>query len=355
VGEHRERSHLLPDRGTLGLGKAVTDHPKDSLNVLLELTRVLAGENSLEEALLAVTEAVLNLVPGNHASIRMLDENQGELLCGARSGEGEEHRPLTFSRGEGVVGWVAEHGVVARIDDADADARFKKSAEQGFEIGAILAIPLLAGREVVGVLAVTAATKGGFSDHHELLARLLANCAVPPLERARLERLAVTDHHTLAFNRRVLYPKMRDEMERSRRYSIPLSLLLMDLDHFKRVNDTHGHAVGDVVLRVFADRVRHTVRRPDVLVRRGGEEFVLIMPHTTAKQGRVVAERIRQHLQADPVYAVGDKAVTQTVSIGLATFDGREGARELERRADEAMYRAKEQGRDCVVTADVPE
>ncbi|MFH2009117.1 MAG: sensor domain-containing diguanylate cyclase [bacterium] len=333
----------------------MTSDARDPLNVLLELTRVLAGENSLEEALQAVTEAVLELVPGNHASIRMLDENQGELLCGARSGAGQERRPLTFSRGEGVVGWVAEHGVVARIDDADADSRFKQSADQGFDIGAILAIPLLAGREVVGVLAVTAPEKGGFSDQHELLARLLANCAVQPLERARLERLAVTDHHTLAFNRRVLYPKLRVEMERSRRYDIPLSVLLMDLDHFKGVNDTHGHAVGDVVLRVFADRVRNAVRRPDVLVRRGGEEFVLIMPHTNTEQCRVVAERIRECVQADPAYALGDRSVRQTVSIGLATFDGRENARELERRADEAMYRAKERGRDCVVAADDPE
>jgi diguanylate cyclase (GGDEF)-like protein len=174
---------------------------------------------------------------------------------------------------------------------------------------------------------------------------------VPALDRARLARLAVTDAQTLAFNHRVLLPRLTEEMERAQRYVIPLSYLLMDLDHFKQVNDTHGHAAGDRVLREFADRVRALVRRPDVLVRRGGEEFVLIMPHTTEPQARIVAERIRQHLESRPLHGADDLEIPQTVSIGVATWNGRDSAQELDQRADAAMYEAKRAGRNRVMVA----
>lgn len=129
-----------------------------------------------------------------------------------------------------------------------------------------------------------------------------------------------------------------------------MSLLYLDLDHFKSVNDRHGHAVGDVVLRTFADRVRRVVRRVDVLVRRGGEEFVLIMPATGATQAHASGNRIQQSLHSEP-FEVDAARIRQTVSIGVATWDKRETPEQLERRADEAMYEAKRLGRNRVVVA----
>jgi diguanylate cyclase (GGDEF)-like protein len=129
-----------------------------------------------------------------------------------------------------------------------------------------------------------------------------------------------------------------------------LSFLLMDLDHFKSVNDAHGHAVGDRVLRLFADRVRALVRRTDVLVRRGGEEFALLMPATSEREARVIAERIRESLGTDPFQAQG-AVLRQTVSIGVATWDGCESGESLEKRADLAMYDAKARGRNRVTVA----
>jgi two-component system cell cycle response regulator len=124
----------------------------------------------------------------------------------------------------------------------------------------------------------------------------------------------------------------------------------MDLDHFKRVNDSFGHDVGDQVLRAFAGRVRSATRRADVLVRRGGEEFVLVMPAATAEQAEDIAERVRENVARTP-FAIGERRIAQTVSIGVATWTVRESADALEKRADEAMYRAKELGRDRVVFA----
>jgi two-component system cell cycle response regulator len=125
----------------------------------------------------------------------------------------------------------------------------------------------------------------------------------------------------------------------------------MDLDHFKSVNDKYGHATGDAVLRMFADRVRKAVRRVDVLVRRGGEEFVLIMPATGATQAHATGNRIQVTLHAEPFDAEGGVHIRQTVSIGVATWDKRETPEQLERRADEAMYEAKRLGRNRVVVA----
>jgi two-component system cell cycle response regulator len=124
----------------------------------------------------------------------------------------------------------------------------------------------------------------------------------------------------------------------------------MDLDHFKKVNDEYGHDVGDAVLRMFADRVRSLVRKMDIFIRRGGEEFNLVMPGTSLDHARATAERICARMSESP-FAVGDHQISQTVSVGVATWDGNEVPEELQRRADMAMYRAKENGRNRVEIA----
>src|SRR5262249_26703152 len=159
---------------------------------------------------------------------------------------------------------------------------------------------------------------------------LLANVAAPALELDRLERLAVTDDQTHTFNSRYLAPRLGEELERARRSGAPLSLLLVDLDHFKQVNDCYGHQVGDLVLQVVVDRIRSAVRKCDVLVRRGGEEFVLIMPETGSDEAFTVAERIRAAVASLPVVLDSLRALSQTVSIGVATWDFRESTGELE-------------------------
>ena len=127
---------------------------------------------------------------------------------------------------------------------------------------------------------------------------------------------------------------------------------MLDLDHFKRVNDTHGHASGDLVLRTVADRVREKIRRSDVLVRYGGEEFVLLLPATPRAAAQSLAERIRLAVCGTPFPIGGGAQVTQTVSIGVALWDGRETAEALVHRADLAMYGAKRGGRNRVAGDD---
>lgn len=324
----------------------------DPVSVLLGLTRTLTEEQPLEDALRAITDAALELLPAaDHASLRLLDAQSTSLLCGARSGVGLQHRPIGFAPGEGVMGWAVEHDLPAIVEDAREDPRFVSASDQGFAVRAIVVEPLRAGGRVIGVLSVSSAVPKAFGDADALLCRLIANCSVPPIERQRLVRLAMTDDMTLAYNVRYLRPRLTEEVERARRHGLPLSVALMDLDHFKTVNDAHGHAAGDVVLRLFANEVRSHVRRIDVFIRRGGEEFLLLMPSTTLEQARAMGDRIAGTLRSKPLAVTPTLSVRQTVSIGVATWDGQESATELEARADAACYEAKRSGRDRVSVA----
>ncbi len=321
-----------------------------ALAVLLALTARFTDDGPLEDFLKAVTDATRALLIADHASVRLLDQARTSLLTGARSGTGEEDTPMDFKRGEGIVGWVVEHGQPARLDDVATDSRWLAPQGQTFSVRSLMAEPLWASGEVIGVLSVSSPLASAFSDEDHLMLRLLANCSSPPVDRARLRRLAMFDDITMAFNHRYLMPRLVEEMERASRAEGHLSVLYMDLDSFKSVNDKHGHAVGDYVLRMFADRVRKAVRRIDVLIRRGGDEFVLIMPATTATQAHATGHRIQQTLATDAIEADnGTVRIHQTVSIGVTTWDKREPPDQFERRADAAMYEAKRLGRNRVV------
>lgn len=325
-----------------------------ALRIVLRLTEKLTEDLPLEDFLGAVAAAAQELVPADHASIRLLDAAREQLLSSARAGVGSEVSPQGFRRGDGVLGWVVEQKRPARIGDAERDPRFKRFEDQPFPIRSMIAEPIWAAEEVIGVLSVAAGEAELFSERDQLLVRLLANCSAPAIERARLRRLAMFDHLTMAFNHRYLYPRIAEEMERAKRHDTSLSVLLFDLDHFKSVNDVHGHTVGDLALRTMADRVRAAVRKVDVLVRRGGEEFVLIMPSTDEEQAMATASRLRDNMREEPLRLSEALLLRQTISVGVATWDGLETPEALEARADRAMYEAKRGGRDRVIFSSHP-
>jgi diguanylate cyclase (GGDEF)-like protein len=325
---------------------------RSPIEVLLELTRRLTEQRPLEEALQHVTDAALALLPAEHTSVRILDDSRTLLLSGARSGRGAAHKPVDFRPGEGIAGWVVAEGRPTCVRDTTLDPRFVTRTGQGFAVRAIVAAPLWSGGQVIGVLAGTSSTPGAFGRRDEALTVLLANCAVPPVDKARLERLAITDPHTMAYNQRYLLPRLREELAAAQRYHKPLSLLLLDFDRFKRVNDRWGHAAGDRLLTGVVERVRGLVRSCDLLFRRGGDEFVVLLPMTGLREARTAAERIRRAVRETPFVLGPGQSVTQTLSLGVAAWDGRESAEAFEARADAASYAAKHAGRDKVCCAD---
>lgn len=192
------------------------------------------------------------------------------------------------------------------------------------------------------------------ADENELRARVRAGLrlqrALADLEAKNelLERLALTDALTGLANRRAFEEALSTETARATRHGKPLSLLFLDLDHFKNVNDQHGHAVGDEVLSAVSDLLKRLGRRGDMTARIGGEEFAVLLPQTSLSQAKLVAERIRVALEASPVGRT--KPVKMTTSIGCASYDGNGDmpSSTLLRVADEALYRAKQDGRNRV-------
>jgi diguanylate cyclase (GGDEF)-like protein len=170
---------------------------------------------------------------------------------------------------------------------------------------------------------------------------------------ARYQRLARTDGLTGLTNRRKFLELVERELLRARRYNAPLALVLLDLDHFKRVNDTHGHLVGDRVLVHAAETLRQAIRDVDTAARYGGEEFAVLLPDTDLVGAQEVAERCARKLASSSVAVGAAGDVTVTASLGVATFSPESDARveDLMRRADQALYRAKEAGRNRVMVA----
>jgi two-component system cell cycle response regulator len=171
-------------------------------------------------------------------------------------------------------------------------------------------------------------------------------------DNRRLEALATTDPLTRVLNRRALLDRLTVEVDRASRFSSALSLLLLDVDHFKQINDTAGHLAGDSVLRQLGALLEDAVRKVDIVARYGGEEFVAILPETAIEGGVIFAERLRERI-AEQSFEVGvDRPVHLTVSIGIATFPSARvtSTEDLFARADEALYRAKSAGRNQVCT-----
>jgi diguanylate cyclase (GGDEF)-like protein len=183
-------------------------------------------------------------------------------------------------------------------------------------------------------------------DPEELELRIAAGRRVLSTQEA-LMHAARHDALTGILNRGALIEREEAELARFRREGNPLSVLMIDLDHFKEVNDVHGHLVGDEVLREAVRRILGVLREYDFLGRYGGEEFLAVLPGLRNGDARAVAERIRMTLSASPV-SVLDKEISVTLSIGVATYEGDGSVDDLNRAADEALYRAKEAGRNQV-------
>jgi diguanylate cyclase (GGDEF)-like protein len=176
--------------------------------------------------------------------------------------------------------------------------------------------------------------------------RELTNERIRMMEK--LQKLAITDGLTRLYNSRSFYSQLELEVDRFNRYQHPLTLLLLDIDHFKDYNDKYGHLEGDKVLVRFSQIIRNCLRTNDSAYRYGGEEFTVILPETAGEEARTVAQRIRAALEAEPFSPEDGEEVTVTISIGLTEYHAKEELSTFIQRADQAMYRSKRSGRNKV-------
>ena len=223
-------------------------------------------------------------------------------------------------------------------------------------------LPLMRQNRLVGSINFGSSDVGRFTRQHATdflnhLAAISAFCLENALNREKLLRAGLTDVLTGWFNRRYLQSRMREEVILARRYHQRLVCLLLDIDHFKAINDNYGHLAGDIVLREVAYRVKGQIRGSDVAARFGGDELAVLLPHTDEAAGVQMAERIRNAVASTPISLGPHNAVTVTLSAGVAEDAPRRGSGEpdleaeaLLQEADAALYQAKSDGRDRVRT-----
>ena len=239
------------------------------------------------------------------------------------------------------------------IPDIQKDTRWQVVAIPGMQrIHSLICAPIEIHEIVLGVINIVSAFPDFFSQLHTDRIMAFANQAAVAIENAQLyeqaKQLSVIDPLTGLFNMRYFLDFGRLEFERVQRYARTLSVVMIDIDHFKVINDTYSHGTGDIVLREITTRIKSSVRTVDVVARYGGEEFVILMPETGLEDARQVTERVRQIIANSPI-ETKDGAITTTFSAGIAEKDNStKNLDDLLQLADQAMYKAKANGRNCV-------
>ena len=314
-------------------------------SIVDRVTRSIDMENLRKIILDIVWEAFT----GVHSAlivIRPRDDHE-ELLVGAREVGKEMTTNIVVGCGElDRVGYGVDAALLHRWLAGDVVGREVHDNDR------LVLVPLRPGGRDIGLLAVTKTQGEGFGETElHLLDALDAHVSVA-LENARLYSLAITDGLTRAYTLRYFQQAFQDEVARYKRYGQKLSLLMIDIDDFKRVNDTHGHPAGDEALRHVVRVLKESVREVDVVCRYGGEEFAVILPNTDSKAAAVVAERIRSAAEAHEFQVAAGVSLGVTLSVGVSCCpsDG-DAMRELIEAADSALYRAKRGGKNRVVHA----
>jgi diguanylate cyclase (GGDEF)-like protein len=322
------------------------------LEILNATGRQLSASLQLEELVETIARETCRAVPEAEA-VSLVHRRAGEKRLVI---DGYERATETFFRrvmaeGEGAAGWVMQHGSSRRIDDLSiSDVAVGEGGTEG--IRSWLGAPLFMFGGCEGVIAVQSTHPNAFRDDHHRLVESLALQIAAALQNANLYELAMVDGLTGLFVRRYFDARIEEEVERSKRYGTGFSVVMLDVDDFKKLNDTHGHLVGDRVLRAIANVVKQQMRGVDTAARYGGEEVVVILPRTEMVGAYTQAERIRAAI-AELRLTTDDeppRVLSVTASLGIAAFPeskAKDGT-DLVRRADRALYRAKKTGKNRV-------
>ncbi len=331
----------------------------DERYTLYQASVEIAATLDLEQLYQAIHRAVDRLILHAGFAIALLNDQQMVeyvYLVTPAGRQPELRLPLTH----GIAGYVLRFGVSLRLSGAHAlPAPAMQPAleiEGDLAHRSLLATPLVVGDRIIGALLaghdhLDASTMSDLSAL-EMLAATVVVALHNALRFTHVQSLAMTDTHTELVNRRHFLHHLQHEIDRSRRYHTPVSIAMIDIDHFKQVNDSYGHLAGDHILRELAQRCRQHLRDVDILARYGGEEFGLILPETPYQAALLAAERLRQTVMAMP-FLVDGQQLTLTLSIGVATFQpvSHPDPSSLIADADRALYLAKRRGRNRVCGA----
>ncbi len=318
------------------------------LELLNRVMQVIERIDDFSELLQAIVTEIMTSLEVTVVGIILLEDNKVDMrLHATAGGSGKLPPDMKLQAGKGITGAAVLSGQIEYVPDVTRDDRYIPIDPR---IRSELAVPLSDHGVMIGVLNLESELPDAFSEEDRRVVEIVAAQISQLLSKAliyeELSTMAVTDGLTGLFNHHHCFVRLEAEFKRAMRYSYPLSLIMMDIDNFKKFNDTHGHLKGDEVLRGIADIITKTMRETDVVARYGGEEFVAILPLCHESTAMEVAERLR--IKVEKANLTGDEdSVPITISLGICTALQYAGTHEeLIKRADDAMYHSKRTGRN---------
>jgi len=348
---------LLDKNTRLQVANEKLDQKVAELAALNAVSRGLNLVSTLEQVLQLILEKTIELLGVEKGSLMLVNEETDwmelKVFIGGDQPPDATTRATRLKVGDGVAGQALRAGVPIAINDGAKNPQFKMMLPEDAAVRNLLCVPLILNNRKIGVINLTNKLTGsGFTENDKVLVSTMAAQAAITIENARLYNLAIFDGLTSLHVARYFHLYLDKELQRCRRYGGQVSLVMCDLDHFKSVNDTHGHQVGDLVLQRVSQLIRDAARTIDVPARYGGEEFAVILPETDLEGATVFAERLRKAVAVTPV-KFRDRELSVTLSIGLANYPlcGAQNKNQLVNQADKALYEAKRAGRNQVRVA----
>jgi diguanylate cyclase (GGDEF)-like protein len=326
------------------------------LIIFHDVAKALTSSLDLDSILQTIMEKMAEYFRPDTWSLLIVDEELSELYFAIAVGEAAEAlKNVRLKMGEGIAGWVAMHGEQVISTDVEHDPRYAKRIDETtrWETHSVICVPLRSRLRVLGVIELVNVDMAHFSEQELFFLRALCDYAAIAIENARwvkkIQELTITDDCTGLYNARHLYKTLETEVYRSARFGYQFSVLFIDIDHFKAVNDTRGHLVGSKLLAEIGNLIKAQLRLIDIAFRYGGDEFVVLLPQTGKDSALVVAKRLRDALRASSFCREEGLNLNVRASIGLATYpnDARD-ARDIIRQADEMMYLVKNSTRDNI-------
>jgi len=329
-----------------------------NISILYNIGQAMNFIDDLKRLIQLILAKAIQTIGAERGSLMLYDSATNELVIKVVYGLPDKEIEKRINEGqvectrikvgEGIAGDAFQNKKAIITNLGENDPRFFQSYLSNVQ--SLLCIPLIVKEESIGVINITNKKNENFFDQDDLdFMGALANQAAIAISNAQLYELAITDSLTKLYIRRHFEFQIENEIKRSTRYNHHLSLLMMDIDNFKAINDTYGHQMGDEMLKKVSQVILNTIRKIDMAARYGGEEFAVILPETHKENAKKIAERLRKKISDISITTKSGTEVKPTISIGVASFPVDADSKiDLIGLADEALYFAKKSGKNCV-------
>ncbi len=330
-------------------------HRAQQLEALNSIGREIASSLDLERVFETIHAQCARLVDSASFAIALYNKERSEIQYAYVVRNGQKRETRVEPLGRDAVSWVIKSGRTVHIADLAATRQEQRIDLSDMDSGlrSVLALPLVRlDNEVIGVLSVASPRPGAYTPRHEETLAAIGQTAAIAIENARYYEMATVDQLTKLYLKDYFHQRIEEELNRARRYGHTFSVLMMDIDSFKGLNDEHGHLAGDRFLRRVGEVIQTNLRSHDIPCRYGGEEFAVLLPETEPTEAIVIAERIRRTV-SDIRIREARRLVGTTISIGISSYpkSARRSSSDLLRKADAALYQAKREGKDKVISA----